>query len=312
MREHLGELYSHDKFKEAADLLVWARDEFPDYLCNNTYNLVLMYIRMEQYEKGIEALQYALDRGIWYSPFLFETELWKPLTEQAGFKDIRIQNEALRMEEQKKAKPDLLVVTPHNYVPEKTYPLFIALHGGSENIEIFKGRWKSQEMSQEFITAYPQSSQVIARNGFWWHGDVELARKEIADAYKKIVSEYPVDTENVIIGGFSSGGLAALDIVLSNVIPVTGFVALCPDWPESFTKENVKDAKNRGVRGVLITGKEDERHELHNKMVGIFKNWGLPYNYVILSDLGHSYPDDLDNLIDHAIDQILSISIIEQ
>ncbi|UCD05184.1 MAG: hypothetical protein JSV98_08710 [candidate division WOR-3 bacterium] len=312
MREHLGELYSHDKFSEAADLLIWAREEFPDYLFNNTYNLILMYIRMEQYEKGINALQYALDRGIWYSPFLFEAELWKPLTELEGFENIRTQNETLRMKEQKKAKPDLLVVTPDNYVPEKTYPLFIALHGGSENIEIFKGRWKSQRMSQEFITAYPQSSQVIVRNGFWWHGDIELARKEIAEAYQKIVSEYTVDRENVIIGGFSSGGLAALEIVLSNVIPVTGFVALCPDWPESFTSENVKDAKNRGVQGVLITGKEDERHELHNRMVGILESEGLPHNYVILSDHGHNYPDDLDKLIDQAIDQIRSIGIIEK
>jgi len=312
MREHLGELYSQDKFSEAADLLIWARDEFPDYLFNNTYNLVLMYIRMEHYEKGNEALQYALDRGIWYAPFLFETELWKPLTELAGFENIRTQNEALRMEAQKKAKPELLVVTPDNYVSERTYPLFIALHGGSENIEIFKDRWKSQKMSQEFITAYPQSSQVIARNGFWWHGDIELTRKEIAEAYQKIVSEYPVDRENVIIGGFSSGGLAALEIVLSNVIPVTGFVALCPDWPESFTNENVKNAKNRGIRGVLITGKEDERHELHDKMVGIFKSEGLSHHYVILSELGHSYPEDLDKLIDQAIDQIRSISIIEK
>jgi len=312
MREYLGELYSQDKFSEAADLLLWAREEFPDYLFNNTYNLILMHARMDQYEKGIEALQYALDRGIWYAPFLFEIDLWKPLTEQAGFDKIHAQNEALRKEAQRQARPDLLVVTPNDYAPGKTYPLFIALHGGSENIEIFKTRWKSQKLSREFITAYPQSSQVIAQNGFWWHGDIELARKELAEAYQKIISEYPVDTKNVIIGGFSSGGLAALEIVLSKAIPVAGFVALCPDWPESFTAENVRDAKDQGVRGVLITGKEDERHELHNKMVGIFKSEGLSHHYVVLSDGGHSYPEDLERLIDQAIDQIRSISIIEK
>ena len=312
MRAHLGELYSHDKFSEAADLLLWAREEFPDYLFNNTYNLILMYARMEQYEKGIEALQYALDRGTWYAPFLFENELWKPLTEQVGFEKIRLQNEALREEAQKKAKPDLLVITPREFNPDKNYPLFIALHGGSENIEIFKDRWNSQKLSQEFITAYPQSSQIIAQNGFWWHGDIELTRKELAEAYQKVVREYRIDTENVIIGGFSSGGLAALEVVLSKAIPVTGFVALCPDWPESFTAENVRDAKNRGIRGVMITGEDDERFVLHNKMVGIFKSEGLSHDFVVLRDLGHSYPEDLDKLIDQAIDQICSISIIEE
>jgi predicted esterase len=312
MRSHLIELYSQDKFGEAVDLLLWARDEFPDYLFNNTYNLILMYARMDQYEKGIPALQYALDRGTWFSPYLFETDLWKPLMEQPGFDAIRVQNETFKKKAQKNAKPDLLVVTPENFDPDKTYPLFIALHGGSENIRTFKDRWTSKKMSEEFITAYPQSSQIIAMNGYWWHENIELTRKEIADAYQKVISEYPVDKENVIIGGFSSGGLAALEIVLSDVIPVAGFIALCPDRPQSLNAENVKDAKNRGVRGVLISAEQDARRSLHDGMVGIFKNEGLPHQYVVIPDLAHTYPEDLDKLIDRAIDQILSVSIIEE
>ncbi len=311
MRTHLIELYSNDKFHEAADLLLWAREEFPDYLFNNTYNLILMYARMSQYEKGIEALQYALERGMWFAPYFFETELWKPLTEQAGFDTIRIQIEAFKKEAQKNAKPDLLVVTPDAFDPDKTYPLFIALHGGSENIQTFKDRWRSKEMSEEFITAYPQSSQVISMNGFWWHENIELTRNEIAEAYHKVVSEYPVDRDNVLIGGFSSGGLAALEIVLSNVVPVAGFIALCPDWPESFSEENIKNAKNRGIRGVLITGEQDERRPLHDKMIDIFRNVGLPHQYIVIPDVGHNYPEDLDRMIDQAIDQIRSVGIIE-
>jgi len=312
MRAHLIELYSQDKFNEAAELLLWAREEFPDYLFNNTYNLILMYARMEQYEKGIEALQYALDRGMWFAPYFFETELWKPLTEQAGYDTIRIQSEVFKREAQMKAKPDLLVVTPDTFNPDKTYPLFIALHGGSENIQIFKDRWRSQKMLEEFITAYPQSSQVIAMNGFWWHENIEQTRNEIAEAYQKVVCEYPVDRNNVIIGGFSSGSLAALEIVLSNVIPVAGFIALCPDLPESFSEENVKNAKDRGIRGVLITGEQDERRPLHDKMIETFRNVGLPHQYIVIPDIGHNYPNDLDAMIDQAIDQIRSVSIIEQ
>jgi predicted esterase len=312
MRAHLVELYSQDKFNEAAELLLWAREEYPDYLFNNTYNLILMYARMQQYEKGIEALQYALDRGIWFAPYFFDIELWKPLTEQAGFDTIRIQSEAFKREAQMKAKPDLLVVTPDTFNPDKTYPLFIALHGGSENIQIFKDRWRSRKLSEEFITAYPQSSQVIAMNGFWWHENIERTRKEIAEAYQKVVSEYPVDRDNIIIGGFSSGGLAALEIVLSNVVPVAGFIALCPDWPESFSEENVKNAENRGIRGVLITGEQDERRPLHDKMIETFRNAGLSHQYIVIPDIGHDYPDDLDRIIDQAIDQIRPVSIIEQ
>jgi predicted esterase len=312
MREHLTELYLQEKYVEAADLLLWARETFPDYLYNNTYNLVLMHALSGRYEQGIEALQYALDRGIWYAPYLYENEIWKPLKDQAGFDKIFHQSEALKKIAQETAKPELLVLTPDDFDPKKSYPLFIALHGGSENIEVFKDRWKSKRMSKEFITAYPQSSQVIAMNGFWWHENIELTRKEIAEAYHKVVNEYPVDTGNVIIGGFSSGGLAALEITLSNTIPVAGFIVLCPDRPESFNDKNILEAANRGVRGVLITAAQDERHALHEEMLETFEGQGLPCQYVVLPDIGHTYPEDLDKQIDQAIDHICAASIIEE
>ncbi|KPK63610.1 hypothetical protein AMJ83_06185 [candidate division WOR_3 bacterium SM23_42] len=311
MRKHLGELYEKEKYEEAVDLLLWAREKFPDYLFNNSYNLALLYVRLGQYDKGIDALQYALDRGLWFSLLAFEPEPWAPLREKKGFQDIRDQCEALKQEAQKKAKPDLLVVTPEDFEPKKTYPLFITLHGGGENIELFKDRWNSQQMRKEFIVAYPQSSQVISMNGFWWHGDIELAKREIASAYQKVVNEYPVDTENVIIGGFSSGGVAALDVLLSNTIPARGFVVLCPDWPESFTAERIRDTKNRGIRGTLITTEMDERLPLHEKMVETFKAEGLPHQFIVTPNIGHWYPEDLDEKIDGAIDHIRQVGIIE-
>jgi predicted esterase len=312
MRKHLGELYEQEKFEEAAELLLWAREKFPDYLFNNSYNLALMYVRSGQYEKGIDALQYALNRGLWFALYFFEPEPWTPLREQEGFQAIRDQCEALKQEAQKKAKPDLLVVTPEDFEPKKTYPLFITLHGGSENIEIFKDRWKSQKMLKEFIIAYPQSSQVMSMDGYWWHGDVELAKREIADAYHTVIKEYPVDSENVIIGGFSSGGVAALEVLLSNAIPIHGFIVLCPDWPESFTAERIRDMKNRGIRGTLVTNEMDERLPLHEKMVETFKAEGLPHQFIVTPNIGHWYPEDLDGKIDQAIDHIRQVGIIEQ
>ena len=312
MRAHLSELYAQEKFSEAAGLLIWAREEFPEDLFNNTFNLIVIYARMNKYEEGIKALQYALDRGVWFAPYYYEHEVLKPLKEQVGFQSIQERTETFMADAQEKAKPELLVVQPDEYDPEKYYPLFIALHGGSENIEIFKARWKSQKMSAEFITAYPQSSQVIAMNGFWWHGDIELAKKEICDAYEKVLAEYTVDTRNVIIGGFSSGGVAALEVVLSNAIPATGFIVLCPDWPESFSAEKVRDMKKRGVSGTIITAQLDERLPFHEKIIETFKREGLPHQFIVIPNIGHTYPDDLEDKIDHAIDHIRQVSIMKQ
>lgn len=311
MRAYLGELYQQKKYHDAADLLEWAKERFPDNVLANAYNLALMYCHLEEYEKGLVALQYALDRGIWFGLYFFENEVWEPLKEQEGFRTIWDQNATLKQEAQKKAKPELLVITPENFSPEKTYPLFIALHGGSENIEIFRNSWKSQKMLKEFIIAYPQSSQVISMNGFWWHDDIELAKREISDAYERVVSEYPVDRENVIIGGFSSGGVAALEVVLDNTLPVKGFIVLCPDWPESLTADRVRDAKNRGVRGSLITSEMDDRLPSQKKMIKAFKDEGLPHQFIVTPNIGHAYPEDLDKKIDQAIDYIREGRIIK-
>jgi len=73
-------------------------------------------------------------------------------------------------------------------------------------------------------------------NGYSWTEEITTARSEISDAYYKVIKKYPVYEKEVIIGGFSAGAVAALDISLLNAIPVKGFISLCPGKSESVTK----------------------------------------------------------------------------
>jgi tetratricopeptide (TPR) repeat protein len=225
MREHFGELYQQKKLKEAADLLEWAIARFPDHLEANAFNLALVYGQLKEYDKEIKILKYAFDRGIWFSIYMFNQEDWAPFSEREEFKEMLARNEALRQEAQKHTKPEILVLTPQKYDRQKKYPLFIALHGGGGNIKEFKETWKSKKLSEEFILAYFQSSQIVSMNGYSWTEDLELAKKEISEAFHKVKKDYYVDEKEVIIGGFSSGGTAALEVSLGNVFPVVGFVA---------------------------------------------------------------------------------------
>ena len=76
-------------------------------------------------------------------------------------------------------------------------------------------------------------------------------KKEIVEAYNEIIRKYPIDREEIIIGGFSAGDVAALEIMLCHLVPVQGFVVLCPPKPESFNDENIIEAKTMGVRGTI-------------------------------------------------------------
>lgn len=304
MREHFGALYQQKKYEDAADLLEKALDRFPDHVMANAYNLALTYGHLGRYEKGIRALQYALDRGVWFNIWAFDHEVWSPYKERENFRSILSQNEALRQEAQKKAKPDLFVEVPEGYTNEKTYPLFIALHGGSGNVSSFKEVWKSERMKKEFITVYVQSSQLVAMNGFSWTEDIDIAKREIIDAYHKVSGEYPIDENEIIIGGFSSGGVAALEIVLCHSIPVAGFIVLCPAKPASFVGKNIQGARQRGVRGTIMTTEMDPRLSVQKEMVEIFKKMEFPYQFIVTPDIGHWFPEDLDRKIDDAIEYV--------
>ena len=48
---------------------------------------------------------------------------------------------------------------------------------------------------------------------------MEQAEKEITSAYEKIINKYAINTEEIIIGGFSAGGVASLETIFRGDIP---------------------------------------------------------------------------------------------
>jgi len=305
MRAHIGKLYGEKKYAEAAEILEKTLTQFPDHLHANVFNLALMYVQMEEHEKAFKALEYGLEHDIWFGKYELANAVWAPLEDKENFKVFKQKNEAKRMEAQKSVQPKLEVLVPENFDKSRKYPLFIALHGGGENIEVFKPQWTSDLLKKEFIVAYPQSSQIITMNGYNWTEDIEVTKKEIKEAYEKVLQDYPVDASRVIVGGFSSGGVASLVTILDRTIPAIGFVVLCPAKPDGFSAEKVREAKARGIRGTLITTEMDNRLPDQKEMAEIMEEQELPHEFIVTPNIGHWYPENLAELIDTAIRHIL-------
>ena len=306
MRARLGELYQQQKYTDAADLLDKALGRFPEHIKANTFNLALMCSHLEQYDRGVKALLYGLERGIWYGLYDFTHTLWDPYRETKAFRDFLERNDGFRLEAQRRARPELKVQAPKGYTTENRYPLFIALHGGGENMTAFSRNWRSETLESEFIVAYLQSSQVVSMDGFGWTEDINLAKKEIFEAYQKILTEHSVDMDRILIGGFSSGGVAALMVTLDETLPVAGFVVLCPAKPEGFTAEKVRAAAERGVRGTLLTTELDRRLEDQKAMATLMELESFPCEFIVTPDIGHWYPEDLAHKIDQAVAHVLN------
>jgi len=128
-----------------------------------------------------------------------------------------------------------------------------------------------------------------------------ISRNDIKECYNLILEEYPIDEEWVIIGGFSGGAITALDITFANAIPIKGFIAIGPDFTESFTKVNVKLAAERGVRGIFMEGEIIMPLEEQEEMIKVFEEVDLPYEFYINKGIGHAIPQDLPDKLNKAL-----------
>jgi predicted esterase len=303
MRARVGALYQEENYAEAADILEWGLRQFPDRIHANAYNLALMHALSGERDKGIAALQYALDRGIWFGPYELANAVWEPYRSHPGFAAIQAACEARRLEAQKHAAMKFEVVTPEGFDPARRYPLFIALHGGGETMADLKPNWTSPLLAREFLVLFVQSSQVVSMTGFTWD-DAATTCREVGEAYGKTLAEYPVDAGQVFVGGFSSGGGGALMVTLAAELPVKGFVILCPQIPDSLSDAQIAAVAQRGVRGTLLTTERDNRVELQRATVERFRQAGGDVRFHMTPDEGHWYPADLGELIDQAIGHI--------
>lgn len=298
--------YDEEKYAEAVVVLESAYEEFPEQYFNITWRLLLCYRELGQFDKCLEVIESSLQKGYF---FALQWKSWDPIRTVEDAEGILEKNEQLKAEAKKKARMRYVVHLPDDYTKSKPYPLFLTMHcdsGFFGNIELHKRNWKPDVMlKQGFIVIYVQSSQVLSYSGFGWEMDIEQSRKDIQQCYDEIATSYPVDTKNVILGGFSGGGLVSIDLALNSLFPVKGFVALSPDKPRDFSKEICEKATQSGVRGVIMEGELASVEPDIQEMETTFKAVGLPYELIINKGIGHWYPDDLPEKLERAITFIL-------
>lgn len=131
-------------------------------------------------------------------------------------------------------------------------------------------------------------------------------RKDIQTCCESILQQYPIDHDCMLIGGFSGGAIAAIDVTMAGVIPVIGFISLCPALkPESFTDKNVEYAARRGIKGVFMEGEFEIPVQDEEEMIEVFKKVEFPYKYYINKGARHDVPEDFNEKTDQALKFIL-------
>jgi len=304
--KEIDSLFEEKKYEEAISKLESSYDQFPEY--DFQLKVYTLYCSRENknYKKCLDLLYEGLSKGYFYG---LKWEGWDPMKEFPEWENILEKNNENRALVEKNSKMEYKVLTPAEYDKNSAYPLFMILHGDGNgcNIEDFSKEWRADILlSKGFVVSYVQSSQPECTGGFGWTSDYEKTRKEIAEAYNKIIDEHSIDRERVILGGFSGGSMASLNVLMNNTIPLKGIMALCPNETDDCTEKNIQKAAERGSRMVLLEGEKSDEVPFHLELMKSAEKFNMPAIYLINKNTGHNVPKEFNDIINKAVDFIFS------
>lgn len=323
--EKLSEVYyqleEKEEYEEALLILQQGLESLPrEEIEKNLYTIMFdkcwFAYSSKKYDITIETLKYMIERKFLCPLYGFEA-----LKDYEEYKELKKNNDLLLIEAQKQAKFQYEVHTPEGYTEEKRYPLFFNLHGDGDNLEYHKKHWKPNYiLDKGYIVVYIQSSQILKHNSYGWiknnamlendsnNDEIKIKKtydnlyEEIKTCYDSVSKQYSVDENQVVIGGFSGGAIAAVDIALTYIIPIKAVVALCCSLKTNrLTEENINSSLERGVKWVFLEGEKDLPVESLEDMMSTFNMLKVPFEYYINSGIGHWYPKDLDLKLDRAL-----------
>jgi predicted esterase len=296
-------LFAEKRYDEGITLLESARTLFPDRLPEILLYESIIHVYNEDKNRCLDSIKESLEKGFFMD---LEWNVFDPVRDNEEFKAAFESNLRLRTDFQAQAKMTYQVLHPETYSPGRRHPLFIACHGNMSAIEGFKERWEPAPMlAQGFVVVYIQSSQVICTNGFNWTDSWKKTREEIKACYDEVVEQESIHTDKVVVGGYSGGGIAAIEVTMANIFPIKGFITLCSSRkPESFTRDAVESAKRRGVKGVLMHGELEEAPE-EREMITVFDEKGFPYRLVNNPGIGHNFPEDFSLKLSESIEFVM-------
>ena len=299
------EYHGKEEYQQAAyDLITEAAPSFPDrvaLLYNWRYCAAAL---LDKPDLAIEIFQQAVDDGFWWSEeYLRSDEDLKSLQNLPAFNqlvDVCEQRYQLALSET--APVSLPLPLPAQST--EAWPLLLALHGNNGNAKDSVSFWESG-VEQGWLTVLLQSSQVIGPNAYVWN-DLELGAKEIKDHHTGLVEEYQIDSEQLIIAGFSKGGEMAIWATLMDTIPVRGFIAVCPGGPyiTDIDKwlpilENNEALAER--RGYFVVGEHDPSVENVQALHKLLVSKGMVCELVIAPGVGHDFAADFDQTLGQAL-----------
>lgn len=294
----LIDLYNRKEYGEAFSMVEQLIREFPSkagILYNYAYCIRNL---MGDSDGALKLMEMAIQKGFWSDPSQLEADNdLKNLHDDPRFRKMLGLNASLAEESRKNSSPKLKIIEPASKTgkSDDPLPLIIALHGNMQSVEDAAEEWKFMA-EKGWIVALPQSSQEGISGGYIWT-DFSVAIPELKRHYGQIAENHKIDTERLVVAGFSMGGALAAQVCLDQHIPCRKFILVGPyiKAPADLEEPIKKFAKGGGRGYVLVGEKDTECIDGAKKLTVLLKANGVACGIHILENLAHEYPDGFES-----------------
>lgn len=300
--EKVFSYYGQKKYSEALEVVENAMAKYPEKVSRTGYWAACLYTKLNNQKQAIEILKNLFKKGFWWAPeMLTKDPDLTPLLKNEDFKQLVNECNSVYKKVQAKTKPKLLLKLPRYYDEDNQYPLIIILHWRNGNVKDFFKHWDVSILRNNYILAFPQSSQVLGMDDYCWD-NIKLAKDEILTHYRNIMDKYKINKNEIIIAGASQGGRLSIDLALEEN-KFHGFIAAIPAISDVNYYLKLKDNWN-DTKGVLITGDKDNYYQKTNDFYYAFKKLKCPVKLVVEKELGHTLSEKFPQSIKESIEFI--------
>jgi predicted esterase len=273
------------------------------------FNYLSLAAKLEHFDQVMDLLEDYLETKHWFSNwFLQRIPELNLLQDSPRYqKIVRLIDEKEAQYWQEGSVKPITQVPPHAQPP---YPLLIAIHGNGFNADHSASQWACAAEAG-WLVFHPLAKRIVGYGSHWWAAHEEN-RAIIEQQAEEILSQYPIDTQRVILGGFSKGGEAAMVLALQGWLGAKGFITVGAGGYYHMQPElwlPLLESPPPGLRGVAMYSPYDlERSEGENQTLKMMRAAGIECRLEKYPAEGHVFPKDFPVRFQKAVDFVLQPS----
>ncbi|MEM7253347.1 MAG: phospholipase [Pseudomonadota bacterium] len=196
------------------------------------------------------------------------------------------------------------VYVPEYYRPGRTWPLVVALHGGSGHGADFLWTWLREARTRGFLVLAP-----TARGGTWSLMGTDLDAMPLKKMVEFAQDQWEIDPAHILLTGMSDGATYSLLAGLQEEMPYTHFAPISGVLhPMNAANGNFSRINGRPV--YLVHGALDWMFPVETAQIACeeLRAVGATVHYEEVEDLSHTYPREVNARIAEWFDPSLALS----